>query len=80
MTFVFAWGSFLSHYFTNDLQPERVAYSDGYRQLHESLEKRGRITHSFKDCPEQKSPAILDVCDENGHWTRVTMQRVPASN
>ena len=67
-------------YFSNDLQPQGVAYADGYRQLHESLEKRGRITHSFKDCPEQKSPAIVDVCDENGHWSRVAVPRVPSSN
>jgi hypothetical protein len=67
-------------YFSHDLHPEGVAYADGYRQLHESLEKRGRITHSFKDCPEQKSPAIVEVCDENGHWSRVAVPRVPASN
>jgi len=66
-------------YFSNDLQPESVTYADGYRQLHESLEKRGRLAHRFKDCPEQKNPAILDVCDENGHWTRVAVPRVPAS-
>jgi len=67
-------------YFSNDLQPEGVAYAEGYRQVHESLERRGLITHRFKDCPEQKSPAILDVCDENGHWSRVAVPRVPASN
>ena len=67
-------------YFSNDLQPEGVAYAEGYRQVHESLEKRGRITHRFKDCPEQKSPAVLDVCDENGHWSRVAVPRVPSSN
>ena len=66
-------------YFSNDLKPEGVAYADGYRQLHDSLEKRGRIAHSFKDCPEQKSPAIFDLCDENGHWSRVQVPRAPAS-
>ena len=66
-------------YFSNDLTPERVAYADGYRQLHESLEKEGRIKHSFKDCPEQKSHAILDLCDENGHWSSVAVPRVPSS-
>jgi DNA-binding winged helix-turn-helix (wHTH) protein len=66
-------------YFSHDLQPEGVGYADGYRQLHESLEKRGRITHSFMDCPEQKNPAIIDVCDENGHWSRVQVPRMPAS-
>jgi hypothetical protein len=66
-------------YFSNDLRPEGVAYADGYRRLHERLEKRGHIGHSFKDCPEQRSPAILDVCDENGRWSRVPVPRVPAS-
>jgi hypothetical protein len=67
-------------YFSNDLHPEGAAYADGYRQVHQSLERRGLIRHSFKDCPEQKSPAILDVCDENGHWSQVAVPRVPASN
>jgi hypothetical protein len=67
-------------YFSNDLRPEGATYADGYRQVHESLERRGLIKHRFSDCPEQKSPAILDVCDENGNWRKVAVPRVPASN
>ncbi len=66
-------------FLSDDLRPEGVAYGDSYRQVHESLERRGLITHSFKDCPEQKSPAVFDVCDENGHWSRVAVPRVRAS-
>jgi hypothetical protein len=66
-------------FFSEGLRPEGVAYAENYRQVHESLERRGLIGHSFKDCPEQKTPAILDVCDENGHWSRVQVPRVPSS-
>ena len=66
-------------FFSEDLRPEGVAYGENYRRSHESLEKRGLITHSFKDCPEQKSPAVFDVCDENGRWSRGAVPRVPSS-
>jgi DNA-binding winged helix-turn-helix (wHTH) protein len=63
--------------FSQDLQPERVAYSTDYRELHKRFEREGRIKHSFKDCPERKSPAILRICDEHGNWTEVQVPRVP---
>jgi DNA-binding winged helix-turn-helix (wHTH) protein len=63
--------------FSQELQPERVAYAGGYREMHERFEREGRIKHSFKDCPERKSPAILRICDDRGIWTTVKVPRVP---
>jgi DNA-binding winged helix-turn-helix (wHTH) protein len=63
--------------FSQDLQPERVAYSTDYREVHRRFEREGRIKHSFKDCPERKSPAILRICDDHGNWSTVQVPRVP---
>jgi hypothetical protein len=63
--------------FSQELQPERVAYGDNYREIHLRFEREGRIKHSFKDCPERKSPAVLRICDERGVWSTVQVPRVP---
>jgi DNA-binding winged helix-turn-helix (wHTH) protein len=64
--------------FSRDLQPERVAYGSGYRGVHERFEREGLINHSYHDCPEWKSPAILRICDEHGNWDTVSVPRVPS--
>ena len=64
--------------FSQDLQPERVAYGGNYREIHRRFEKEGRINHSFKDCPERKSSAIFRICDERGNWSTVRVPRVPS--
>jgi hypothetical protein len=63
--------------FSLDLQPERVAYGSNHREIHKRFEREGRIKHSYKDCPERKSPAVLRICDEHGNWSTVTVPRVP---
>jgi DNA-binding winged helix-turn-helix (wHTH) protein len=63
--------------FSQELQPERVTYGDNYREMHKRFEREGRIKHSFKDCPERKSPAILRICDEHGVWSNLAVPRVP---
>jgi len=63
--------------FSQELRPERVAYGDGYREMHQRFEREGRIKHSFKDCPERRSPAILRICDEHGVWSNLAVPRVP---
>lgn len=63
--------------FSKELQPESVAYGDGYREVHKRFEREGRIKHSFDECPERKAPAILRICDEHGHWSEVSVPRVP---
>jgi hypothetical protein len=63
--------------FSQELQPERVAYGGNYREMHRRFEREGRIRHSFKDCPERKSPAILRICDDHGNWSTVAVPRVP---
>jgi DNA-binding winged helix-turn-helix (wHTH) protein len=62
--------------FSQELHPERVAYGGGYREIHQRSEREGRIHHSFKDCPERKSPAILRICDDHGNWSTVAVPRV----
>ena len=62
---------------SQELQPERVAYGRDYREVHRRFEREGRIKHSYKDCPERKSPATLKICDEHGNWTEVQVPRVP---
>jgi DNA-binding winged helix-turn-helix (wHTH) protein len=64
--------------FSQDLQPERVAYGGNYREIHRRFEKEGRIKHSFRDCPERKSSAILRICDDHGNWSTVRVPRVPS--
>jgi hypothetical protein len=63
--------------FSQDLRPERVAYGDSYRAVHKRFEREGRIKHSYKDCPERKSPAILTIYDERGNVSTVKVPRVP---
>jgi DNA-binding winged helix-turn-helix (wHTH) protein len=63
--------------FSRDFQPERVSYSDGYREVHQRFEKEGRIHHSFANCPERKTPAVLRICDQNGNWSEVGIPRAP---
>jgi hypothetical protein len=64
--------------FSQELQPERVAYGGNYREIHRRFEREGRIKHSFEDCPERKSAAILRVCDDHGNWSTVRVPRVPS--
>jgi hypothetical protein len=59
------------------LQPERVAFDSGYREIHKRFEREGRIKHSYTDCPERKSPAILTIFDEHGNKSTVKVPRVP---
>jgi len=65
--------------FSQDLQPERVAYGSNYRQIHERFEREGRIKHTFANCPERKTGAILRICDQNGNWSEVTIPRLPSN-
>jgi len=64
--------------FSQELQPERVAYGRDYREVHRRFEREGRIKHSFKDCPERKSAAVLRICDDRGVWSTVKVPRVPS--
>jgi hypothetical protein len=76
-TLELATGANAFYDFSAELQPERVAYGGNYREVHRRFEREGRIKHSFKDCPERKSPAILSICDDRGIWTTVKVPRVP---
>src|ERR1017187_3077318 len=67
----------VSYYdFSQDFEPERVAYGSGWRAMHEKFERDGRIKHRYKDCPERMSGAVLRICDEKGNWRRVTIPRL----
>jgi hypothetical protein len=46
--------------------------------MHQRFEREGRIKHSFKDCPERKSAAVLRICDDRGVWSTVKVPRVPS--
>jgi DNA-binding winged helix-turn-helix (wHTH) protein len=63
--------------FSQDLQPESFVYGDNYPQLHRRAETLGWIKHSFDNCPERRSRAVLRIADENGKWSRVEVPRVP---
>lgn len=62
--------------FSSNFQPERMAYSDNYKPVHEQLEREGRIKHSWADCPERTTPAVVRICDQNGHRTEQNVPRV----
>src|ERR1039458_8205208 len=67
----------VSYYdFSQDFEPERVAYGSGWRAMHEKFERDGRIKHRYEDCPERMSGAVLRICDEKGNWRRVTIPRL----
>jgi hypothetical protein len=70
-------GSLVFYDFSQDLEPQRVVYGDGYREAHRQFEREGRIKHTYEQCPERKAPAILRICDENGNWSTVSVPRVP---
>jgi hypothetical protein len=72
--------AFVYHDFSNRLQPERVAYGGGYKVVHERFEREGLITHTYRDCPERKSPAILTIFDKRGNQTNVPVPRVPTTD
>lgn len=70
-----------AHYdFSEDLQPKRVAFGSGYKETHERFEREGRIHHSYKDCPERRTPAVLTVRDQQGNWSTISVPRVPISH
>jgi DNA-binding winged helix-turn-helix (wHTH) protein len=64
--------------FSEEMKPERVAYGGNYREVHRRYEREGRIHHSYKDCPEPKSLALLRICDGHGIWSTVAVPRVPS--
>ena len=64
--------------FSRELQPERVAYGESYGHVHQRFEREGRINHSFKNCPERKTSAVLKIIDEHGIWTTAIVPRVPS--
>jgi len=62
--------------FSQDFEPERVAYSSSYCARHEMFERDGRIKHPYHDCPERKEKAVLRICDEAGNWREVAIPRL----
>jgi hypothetical protein len=38
------------------------------------LEREGKVTHSFEDCPERTHPKLVRRWDATGMWTDVPAQ------
>lgn len=62
--------------FSEEFQPEWVAYSSDYPEAHRRYEKEGRLAHIFDLCPERHSPAVLTIFDENGVSRLLSVPRV----
>jgi hypothetical protein len=56
---------------SDDLVPKNIAFSAGYKEAHERLEKRGLINHKWSDCQEQRHPATARIWDETSGWREV---------
>lgn len=69
------WGAMYE--FSQELQPERMAWGDNYSEIHRQFELEGRLKHSYQQCPERKTPAILNISDENGNWRAAAVPRTP---
>jgi DNA-binding winged helix-turn-helix (wHTH) protein len=69
------WDRGAIYEFSRELQPERVIWGDNYREIHRQFEREGRIKHTYENCPERSSPAILRVCDQDGKWSEVSVPR-----
>jgi len=44
------------YYLRDDFTFHDIGLSDSYGESHRKLETEGKITHSFKDCPERRIP------------------------
>src|SRR5579864_4327682 len=53
---------------TADLVPQSVSYCEGYKERHLLLERSKQIGHAWKDCKEQKAPAIVQSWDSAHGW------------
>jgi DNA-binding winged helix-turn-helix (wHTH) protein len=56
--------------FSGDLVPKNISFGAGYKEIHERLEKLGKIDHTWVDCEEQKHPAIARIWDSHG-WREI---------
>ncbi len=61
--------------FSREMQPEGARYGDSYPKLHQRAEALGWIKHSFENCPERRSPAVVKVADENSQWSQIEVPR-----
>jgi hypothetical protein len=63
--------------FSGELQPTQVSWGDNWGQIHRQFERQGLVEHTFEHCPERTATAILNVCDQNGNWSTVSVKRRP---
>jgi hypothetical protein len=54
--------------FTRDFQLVRARYSDSYWEVHQELEREGKIRHSKKHCPDRFGPRVVRAWDPTRGW------------
>lgn len=57
--------------FTKDFKLKRAAWSDGYEELHRTLERSHKIDHSWEHCPDRFGPRVIRVWDPEHGWTEI---------
>lgn len=57
--------------FTNDFELKSARWSDGYAELHRTLERSHKINHSWEHCPDQFGPRVIRAWDPEHGWTEI---------
>jgi hypothetical protein len=73
-------GSYLRYGLSDRLEPEYVIPCDSYPMIHREFEQKGMVHHSWKDCPELKSPLVVRRFERGAGWRNFTVPwRLPAN-
>jgi DNA-binding winged helix-turn-helix (wHTH) protein len=67
-------GAHFRYHFTLGLEPKYVFPSGNYEFQHKELERAGKITHPWIDCPEYAKPLPLKVWTPQTGWTDGTIR------
>lgn len=68
------FGAHFRYHFTPGLEPKYVFPSGDYEFQHRELERAGKVTHSWVDCPEYAKPLPLRLWTLQSGWTDGTIR------
>ncbi len=74
------WPSALAFYefsLGREVLPIGLRFSDGFKVVHEQLEKEGKLKHTFEQCPDRTKPKIVRMWTPPRGWEDVPVGSSP---
>jgi hypothetical protein len=61
--------------FTPSLDLVRASFSDRYWEMHASLERQGKLTHTRAQCPDRDGPREVEMWEPRTGWKKIAVRR-----